>query len=162
MTTRPAEFDAAVMAYVPGLRNLAKRYVPREYRNDLVTDTLVLAFTRWESFMPTGGMWAWLSFLLRDAVKDQTAKAATKKRDWRTASHDQHQQATKPTQLAAAELSSTLSLLASIKDGDILLQYSMGDTLDELASATGIPRETLRQRKDKARAKLHRIVGVAA
>lgn len=38
---RPAEFDKAVMAYMPGLKKLAARYVPRAYQDDLVVNTIM-------------------------------------------------------------------------------------------------------------------------
>lgn len=60
MTTRPAEFDARLMAYMPAIRGLAKRYAAKGDGEDLAQEVLEFALTKWQNYRPDGGFYKWL------------------------------------------------------------------------------------------------------
>ncbi|RWO20693.1 MAG: sigma-70 family RNA polymerase sigma factor [Mesorhizobium sp.] len=157
MQKRPKEFDARVMAYLPGLTNRAKRYRHRsEDQADLVTDTIIYALGSWETFREDGSLWGWLCFCMRGVVSNQARKAATRKGlrfvELTGAADAVH--STKPSQHHHVELAETLALMPRIRGGDVALRRAMGDTLREIGAPKGIGTTRVDQIVNKARAQL--------
>lgn len=142
---RPPEFDARVMAYLPGLRSMAAKRVPREYRQDLVTDTIMHALTHWKSFREDGGMWNWLEWCMRGIIKNAATKAAVRKRLATFVPIEDHMHLSTPAnQLAYADLSKALDGMTG-RGGKIVVRRAMGDSLGEIGNAMGLTAERVRQ-----------------
>ncbi|MBX4941143.1 sigma-70 family RNA polymerase sigma factor [Rhizobium binae] len=142
---RPAEFDARVMAYVPGLRRLAGRRVPREYRDDLVTDTIIYALAHWKNFREDGGMWNWLEWSMRGILKNAATKAANRKKNLKFVPLDENMDLVTPAnQLDYADLSKALDGMTG-RGGKIVVRRAMGDSLAEIGKNMGLTSERVRQ-----------------
>lgn len=157
MQKRSKEFDARVMAYVPGLTNRAKRYRHRsEDQADLVTDTIIYALGSWETFREDGSLWGWLCFCMRGVVSNQARKSAARKGlrfvELTGAADPVH--STKPSQQHYVELVDALSCLDGIKNGNVVVLRAMGDTLREIGDTRGIGTTRVDQIVNKARAQL--------
>lgn len=157
--TRPPDFDARVMAYMPGLQNLARKYKSTtEERNDLVTDTIVYALEKWDNFNESGGMYSWLAWSMRGIASNQ------RKRKPQMQVVDApllYTNASTPaTQEQYCELSSALRAVPPGRSGAVLLRRAMGDELHEIGADFGISRQRVQQIELRARAAL--AVRVAA
>ncbi|MBB4192764.1 sigma-70 family RNA polymerase sigma factor [Rhizobium aethiopicum] len=142
---RPAEFDARVMAYVPGLKRLAGRRVPREYRDDLVTDTIMYALAHWKNFREDGGMWNWLEWSMRGILKNAATKAANRKKNLKFVPIEDHMNLSTPaTQLAHADLSKALDGMTG-RGGKIVVRRALGHSLREIGDEMGMTSERVRQ-----------------
>jgi len=141
--TRPASFDAAIPAYVPGLRKLAKRLRPESSRDDIddmVQEALVRALASWRKYRTENSPYTWLKFFVRTISQEANDRAAR---------HAQLAQALAGTSLEIAlpnqEHAAELSLLAERMTpglrGDILA-IAQGAAYKEVAA----PRNTSRQR----------------
>lgn len=155
---RPAEFDARVLAYVPGLRKLASRYThTAEQREDLVNDTIMYALERWQNFREDGGFWTWLTWQMRGIVKNAAkSSAARRKRVNFVALEDSHQPSTPASQDDAAYLGQVLSCLDRL-DTDTrscVLRIADGDSLEAIATDYGVSKQAISQRAQRARAGL--------
>ena len=150
-TERPADFDARVMAYLPGLRRLAAKYVPRPYREDLVTDTIIYALDRWKNYREDGGMWNWLSWNMRGIATNAAKKVASQKNRAIFVPLTHHDSAVAPAQEGYVQLSEALRLVASHRHGSVLLRRAMGDGLKEIAVERGTTVEWARQMEVAAR-----------
>lgn len=152
VTTRPAEFDARVMEYLPGLRRLAMKLAPPQYREDLVSDTVLSALENWQSFREDGGMWGWLKWRMRNVVSAQAYHATRLKRHGRRVSLESASHlAEPPRQVAAAELSIALESLARVNNGDLILRAAQGETFGEIAAERGVSRQRIHQVAARAR-----------
>jgi len=161
MTNRPPEFDAAVMKYMPMLRNLAVRYVPAGRREDTIQDALAYAFEHWSSFRGDyargGGFASWLRWQFRSITTGHKRKKRLRiaygdraDRALRTATAmDDHGMA-----LVAKDI---LRRITSGRKGGVLLRRGMGDSLAEIGADLGVSRERVRQIVVEARDELARI-----
>jgi RNA polymerase sigma factor (sigma-70 family) len=146
---RPAAFDARVMAYMPGLRNLSyKLEKNQEIRNDLVTDTIIEALDKWQNFREDGGMWNWLYWTMRGRICNQRK---LKKLHIVDSEFHYDTAAVQATQDDHVELSQVLDMMAT-REGGILLRRAMGEKLREIGEDLGISRERTRQIEEEARA----------
>lgn len=154
-TNRPVDFDARVMAYLPGLRRLAAKYVPRPYRDDLVTDTIMFALERWQNFREDGGMWNWLTWSMRGIATNAAKKAANDKKRVVFVPIEDHMNLSVPAaQDGYAELSDALRHISTHRHGSVLLRRAMGDGLKEIAVDRGTSVEWVRQMEVAARTQL--------
>lgn len=152
-TPRPATFDATVMAYMPGLKNLARRLVAnREAQTDLVTDTVISALHRWQSFRDEGNIWTWLSLVMRSCARENRDKVRRRIQfsDDKIAYEGAR---TNPSQHVYAEVSSVLDLIDG-RDRTVLMRRAMGYELEEIGDVLGVTAERVRQIETKARVKL--------
>lgn len=159
-TQRPAEFDARLMAYYPGMRKLAAKYVPRQYREDLVTDTIMYCLSHWQSFREDGGFWAWIKWCMRGVVSNQ-AQAAVARKGLALVNDDfaYAAAATPAAQERYAELSAVLGQLSGTRNGRVVLRRAMGDQLLEIANDIGVTKARVDQIQKAERARLRKAVG---
>lgn len=172
MTTRPPEFDARVEAYLPGLKKLALRYTRRDYRDDLVTDTIMYALENWQKFrgdlkQDKSGLWMWLAWTMR-GISTHGARnaAARRKRITLVPIGD----ATRSLGFASnqherLEVNQAIQMLSTVRDGDVVLQRAMGDSLEEIAVQRGVTKQRIHQIEIASRRVFHkrnRLLKVAA
>lgn len=161
-TQRPPEFDARVMAYLPGLRKLARRYRGgSEARNDLVTDTIMRALEKWERFREDGDFWNFLIWTMRDVVSGQ-AQHRARRLGLQLVSNDvKYMNASTPAQqLGFSELSDAIRRLPAGREGVVILRRAMGDELQEIGADFGVSAERVRQIETRARGVVRRRMGM--
>lgn len=147
-TTRPAEFDARVMAYMPGLRKLAAKYTKTdEQREDLVTETVMYALEKWQNFREDGGFYQWLQWGMRAIVRNGAVKAAARSRNATMVPIEDHQHhlASVANQEDYVDLSDLVRRAKKHRNGKVVLRVAMGDTLTEIAKRRGVSKERVRQ-----------------
>lgn len=153
---RPAEFDARVMAYLPGMRKLAAKLLrDRDERSDLVTDTIIHCLKNWRSYREDGGFWNWIYWSMRGVHSNKLA--ADQRRPRIVEDPEGYiigSRCTNPTQISHVELSQTLDTM-NTREGAILLRRAMtDDTLLEIAADMGISKERVRQLETQERERL--------
>lgn len=154
---RPREFDARVMAYLPGLRSMAAKRVPREYRQDLVTDTIIYALAHWKSFREDGGMWNWLEWSMRGIISNAATKAAFRKKQATFVPIEDHMYLSMPAnQLDYADLSKALDGMNG-RGAKIVIRRAMGDSLAEIGQRMGLTSERVRQLESREMQRLKRV-----
>lgn len=157
-TTRPTEFDNRVMAFMPGLYNLARKYKrTAEDRYDLVTDTIAYALEKWQNFREDGGMYNWLAWNMRGIASNQ------RKRNYIHVVEAKIQYdgaRTNPNQQDYAELSSALRLMPAGHGGTILMRRAMGETRAEIGADYGFSHQRVHQIEVATRAKLRKRAGL--
>lgn len=158
---RPAAFDAAITAYIPGLQKLARRYTKTpEQRDDLVSDTVIYALDKWRNFRPhddgTAGMWTWLSWQMRAVVSNARSAAVNRRKNMTFVAMDDavNLPSTPAGQESSADLSVVLGQIGGLKHGDVLMRRAMGDKLVDIAEERGLSVERIRQFEVGARRKL--------
>ncbi len=149
---RPATFDARVMAYLPGLYSLARRFGRSgDRQHELVQDTIMCALARWQSFREDGGMWGWLKWQMRGVISNAAVSA---KRSPVLVDERHGLRVTyRPRQEDYAELSGVLRRMSG-READILVRRAMGDSLREIAADEGLSMERTRQLGERARVRL--------
>lgn len=152
-TTRPATFDAAVMEYLPGLRNLAHRLGWRDDdKAEIVNDTIVDVLNRWKTYKEEYGLWSFLQFAMRSlsVTRRRRANRNVSVIEFR----EEYSAAVAPTQQDFAELSSVLRRLSGTRDSDALMRVAMGDELGDVANDMGITKQRVFQLCQRERARL--------
>ena len=144
---RPAEFDAMIMAYVPGLRRLARRMTrDRASADDLVTDTIILALSKWRKHRPADGAWNWLVWTMRSVMSSRKQAMNAAMRTGTVVSIDTvGPLSVSGAQQERAELSEAVHRLRHIRNGEVVLRVAAGETLSEIARDRGVSRERVRQ-----------------
>jgi RNA polymerase sigma factor (sigma-70 family) len=130
--TRPKEFDARVLAWLPFMRRFARRYTRRNIE-DLVQAAVVDALERWQEYRQDGNFVAWLKFrVLNAATADLRGreKLARTELGWR--------RATEPAQEYAADLHSLTERLGASRGGVMLLRSASGETMREISLDSGM------------------------
>lgn len=160
---RPAEFDARVMQYLPGLKKLARKFTrSTEDRDDLVTDTVLFALRNWQSFREDGGFWLWLSWNMRGIASERTRKSQSPKHCGKHVPFDpddpilQARLSTAPVQDVGLHLEQAVRLVADIRHGDVLLRVANGETLASIAAERGLSKQRLSQMLAAARDELEK------
>lgn len=147
MDERPKEFDDRVLAYMPGLRALAKRISSEP--DELVSDTLIYAFKNWKSFRPDGAFWAWISLNMR-SISQQRAK----RNRLHTCRVDLAMLVPTPArQEHAVDLEKVRKKLNN-RVGRVLLRHASGESMREIGVDMGIGKESVRHICNVARARL--------
>ncbi|MBZ9659809.1 sigma-70 family RNA polymerase sigma factor [Mesorhizobium sp. ESP-6-4] len=167
--TRPAAFDAAVMAYLPALKKLARKLTNiNDDRDELVQDTLAYVFSHWRNFRndpsaPKNGMYNWLTLNMRSIAQGKRQVAANKKKNMpaadvlaltRLSTPAQQEDITYATQVVRR--------LSRSRDGRMLVRLGKGEMLREIGERRGISHERVRQLTEQARERLVKATKVAA
>lgn len=166
-TSRPAEFDARVMAYLPGLSKLARRLTnSATEREDLVQETMAFAFDRWQNFREDGGLWNWLQMNMRAILQMQRSKQATLARRLPIKDDPEGrligQLGTAARQEDIAYANQVVRRLSYTRDGRMLVRLGKGEKLREIGERRGIGSERVRQLTERARERLVRTTKVVA
>lgn len=164
---RPKEFDAKVMAYLPGLTKLARKLTNNTAeREDLVQDTMAFAFDRWQNFREDGGLWNWLQMNMRAILQMQRAKQATLSRRLPIKDDPEGRAVAKlstaPRQEDITYANQVVRRLSRSRDGRMLVRLGKGEMLREVAEKRGIGTERVRQLTARARERLVKTTKVAA
>ena len=156
---RPPSFDAALIAYMPGMRRLASKlgYKGAD-ADDLVTDTIAYCLEHWKNFRgETDKMWNWIYWQMRGIVKNSRSR----KRVMLVAAGTSYESAEiSASQMDVAHASQVVGLLSG-RAGDMTVRLAMGDTLDEISSQHGISRERVRQLVERERGRVLGLLGEA-
>ena len=149
MTTmeRPKDFDARVVAYLPGLRKQAGKYYRKsEDREDLVSATVEYALKTWRDFRPDGALWLWLRWRMRYVFSRRKRTAKALMRSGIGITLDCLPDVLEPPrQEDYAALSYALSSVKDGRDRDIVLRYALGETSKDIGAKHGIGQERVRQ-----------------
>lgn len=158
--TRPAAFDAQLVAYLPGLRNHAKRFVAREDVDELVQDTVAYALQKWALYRDAEGTFAtWLQWQMRAVLTARSDKENTKKRRRTDVPIDGLQLTTPARQEEIVYAGQVVRRLSRSRDGRMLVRLGKGEMLHEIGARRGITNERVRQLTVRARERLVRAVG---
>ncbi|CAN7601405.1 sigma-70 family RNA polymerase sigma factor [Bosea sp. LjRoot237] len=152
---RPAEFDAAILAYVPGMHKLARRLrpeAPGHVREDLVQATLCQAFATWRSYRPENSPYTWLQFIMRDLSRDDI-KRQQKTAAFKLSLAGVSVRTTPPNQEHAADLALVVGRISPELRAD-MLDVAQGAPLAEPASRRGTSRQRVEQILKRERARL--------
>lgn len=136
---RPAEFDAKVMVFYPGLLNHAWKLTrDRERQIDLVGDTVAMALHRWQSYDSKYAIWTWLKMTMQEIRRD---RARSSLREIKTivpsSDEDSYLPSTSGNQFDHTQLSGVLRLIEKVKHGGHIIRRAMGDTFREIGEAQG-------------------------
>jgi DNA-directed RNA polymerase specialized sigma24 family protein len=134
---RPAEFDARLVGYLPGLRYQARRY-PWLEPEDAAQQTIILALTRWRQFRPDGGIFGWLKGLLANVAQ----AALPQTRETGMPAGVLESLASPPTQEYVADIKRALDTLPADRR-DIILSYATGESAMEIAHRHGVSGTTM-------------------
>lgn len=162
---RPKEFDAKVMAYLPALKKLARKYVPAGEREELIQDTLVQILASWENFRGTDysvgtGFYRWIACQMRGVAANKRNKKSVT-----TVQDDSGKYAHivgKPADQERAIIAKDMLERATGRDGAVLLRRGMGFGLVEIGVEMGIKRERVRQLEQRGRDSLRKACGMVA
>lgn len=158
---RPPEFDARVMAYRPGLFNLAGKLGARgEERVDLVTDTIIEALEKWQNFREDGGFYNWLYWTMRGRLTNQRKRKTLNVCEM-TEEVVEINSCIDPPQYDYMALSDTIRCLPRGRNGSVLLRRAMGETLQVIGDDLGIGKERVRQIEQNSRASVMAATGRA-
>lgn len=174
-TQRPAEFDEAVMQWLPLLHKMARRLERHaQDREDLVNETVATALRRWAGYRDGGNMAGWLVFQMRSIQNDARRKKRIATVSYSTArdvkfDDDGNRDAPKtlidrrgeaPRQDNIVELSQVLGAMDG-RGGEVLRRRAAGERLEEIGTDMGITRERVRQLEVAARAGLKKRLNAA-
>lgn len=145
---RTAAFDAALVAYLPGMRKLAYTLVGNK-ADDLVQDTAVAALRRHGSFRTEGGFRVWVSLIMRSI-------AAGERKKYRPHFVDGFQ-FTLLRNGPSQEIESDMRTIGNhLHDagGHIILRRAQGEELKDIAVSLGVSKNRASLHEARARAAL--------
>lgn len=158
---RPAEFDAAVLSYMPALRTLAKKYIPADKREDVIQDVLAYIFKTWRGYHGDGygqgsGFFSWLRWCFR-SVTGNYKQRRTLPMAYGSKADEALRTATVMASQERALVASDLLARCEGREGIVLLRRGCGEGLKEIGADMGITRERVRQLEVAGRAKLAKV-----
>lgn len=170
---RPKAFDDAVVAYLPALKAMCKKWYAQE-AEQVYANTLIRVFSAWESYRHETyergtGFRRWLFWQMRSCINDIKMHKKTlkygeeclmpydkiEKVNWR----DVDLGAKQHRSLEAMDI---IERISSDREGRILMRRAMGDSLQDIATEQGVSRERIRQLEERARGKLDKYRKLAA
>lgn len=125
--TRPASFDALLMANLPYVRATARRCCAPQNREDLVNEAVATALERWQRFRPDGNMARWLAYITREVAKRRYNAPVV---------YEEPAGATQPSQEAHIDLTRAVERLAP-RERHAVLGVAFGKTLAEIGAEMG-------------------------
>jgi DNA-directed RNA polymerase specialized sigma24 family protein len=158
--SRPAGFDAALVAYIPSLRKQATYMAGnREDGEELLQEALDTMLRR------AGGcrvetFRVWAQMRLRGVASLMKRAAMAEKRSGMLVDIDKVAVGTAPAQEHAVDLATAVSALDAIPHGDIVLRRAAGALLREIGEERGTTREDIRQKEVRALAALNKRMAV--
>ncbi len=160
--TAPDEFRDDLLKVLPNMRAFAISLTGRpEYADDLVQDTIVRAWTQFESFTPGTNLKAWLFTILRNEYFSQIRKTKREVED--PDGFHAGQLVDGPNQHGVMDLDDFKQALATLPADQreaIILVGASGFTYDEAAEICGVAPGTLKSRVSRARTALIEYLGV--
>lgn len=169
-TPRPAEFDAAVIQWMPFLHKMASKLeASAQDREDLVNETVEAALRRWANYREGESLPGWLVFQMRERVRSlrKRWRVVSYSYDSRNRAVDEHSDddcdidfqdpmAEAARQDNIVELSQVVSALRPGRNGEVLYRVAQGDNGEEIAADYGITREYVRQIAQAERERLRK------
>ncbi len=125
--TRPASFDALMMANLPYVRTIARRCSLPQDREDVINETVTIALERWHRFRVDGNMAQWLGYLTKEVAGRRYAR--------KPAPVDA-ERATQPSQEAYVDLTRAVERLAP-RERTAVLGVAFGKTMVEVGVELG-------------------------
>ena len=145
---RPKDFDARVVAYLPGLRKLARKLVSPAEAEDLVSKTVLWCLEKWQNYRPGGGFWTWLKTTMRSLAQQERDRAKTR-RSYKAMTLIPS--GVEPNQEAHTDLRRAAKRLAGMPYGADLARSCLGYGIAEIANLHGISKQRASQRVAEAR-----------
>ena len=153
---RPASFDAALVAALPGLCRVARAIGGnRSIADELVSETLCRALGAWEQFAPGTRMMAWLSVICRNCWYNQL-RDVRRLQDPRVRASASLDPILAPRGDLCVEVTETAKMLELLSPESQRVIFAAGRGLaqDEIATELAIPVGTVKSRLYRARATL--------
>jgi DNA-directed RNA polymerase specialized sigma24 family protein len=162
---RPATFDKAVMAYLPGLKKLARKLAnTADERDELVQDTMAYVFSHWTNFRndpsaPRNGMYNWLTLNMRSIAQGKRQVAANARKNMPKETLAALVGVSTPAnQEDIVYANQIVRRLSRSREGRMLVRIGGGEMLKDVAAKRGIGVERVRQLTERAREGLVRMV----
>lgn len=138
---RPAEFDAEVVRFLPGLKSLARARHSDHEPEDLAHSTVAWALEHWASRPPAIGVYPWLRGVMANAA---TERGRSRRLERAMTCNEPADMAAPACQESAVDVTLTLTLLGD-RDRRIATMTAHGYTLQEVGRAEGVSIERARQ-----------------
>ena len=158
---RPADYDAKVVAYRPFIHKMARvRSAGNDDVEEVVADTMVLAFAYWRRYNTAYKFGTWLDLLVRNVVQSRKQKRRVRRASYHV-DIDDTGLASMPNQDESAELARVLAHMPAGRNGRILMQIAMGEELAAIGADYGISKQRVKQIGEETRGKLRATLGMA-
>lgn len=154
---RPASFDAAILAYLPALKKLARRLRPLnkdDEREELVQATIVKALDWWQKYRTDKSPYTWLQFLMRGISRDEMERS--NKQYAAFAAVRPIERTTPPNQEHAAALSMALRSIRPDLRSDMLALAEGGD-FRAVGGLRGVSKQRVEQIVKRERERLESL-----
>lgn len=155
-TQRPADFDAMLVRYMPGMRKMASRLgFTGDEADYLVLDTIARCLANWRNYRPGPSAWSYLYWTMRGVTSRRKRELANRNRLFVHDPDGRHAAglALAPTQEHAVDLKRAVEALDS-RGGHIAVRVAMGETFEEVGSSIGVSRQRAKQLSDRAVARV--------
>lgn len=166
MLGRPADFDARIVQYLPGLRAFAQKNGFRgDERDDLVADTVVYCLANWTKYRPDGSFWSYLRWSMRGQISVRRDYARRRKRRGLIVDDPtgriMESVSTPPEQEWRVDLGRTLRAAEKVGAEIVVRRAVTDDTLDVIAVERGVTRARVGQIVESRRKRLLKEMGAA-
>jgi RNA polymerase sigma-70 factor (ECF subfamily) len=151
--TQQEAFERIAMPHLGSLLRVARRLtIQLASAEDLVQDTMLLAWRGFHQFQPGSNARAWLFRILLNAFYGEGRKAS------RAAQGVPFNHHVRPAAQEAAEIAEALSALSIEQRSVFLLAVVEGFTCQEIAGILNVPIGTVMSRLSRAREELRKIL----
>jgi RNA polymerase sigma factor (sigma-70 family) len=155
---RPAEFDRRVMAHMPMIEVMSRRYVDEPKRADFIQEALTVIFGNWQGFRNPAGDYAnfttWLRWQVRSTMTVERRRCGRESRRQKKYGADYFWQLpgySAPNQEDAVAVADALGQVKTDRLRGILLRRAMGEELHEISEGMGVNTKRISQLEKKAR-----------
>jgi RNA polymerase sigma-70 factor, ECF subfamily len=151
--TQQEAFERIAMPHLASLLRVARRLtIQSASAEDLVQDTMLLAWRGFHRFQPGSNARAWLFRILLNAFYGEGRKASRAAQPAHFIDH------VRPAAQEAAEIAEALSALSLEQRSVFLLSVVEGFTCQEIAGILNVPIGTVMSRLSRAREELRKIL----